>query len=470
MEPLHPKTRYVHRRNAPKHAPCPWCGTPGTRKDVLHRTVRGIAYQRILVVRVTTGEYRARCGCCTTFRTQVEGIEAKAQYTNQVREAVLDRVLEDRMSLERIQAALRRDFWLELSPGFIYDCLHWKVRQLDHAAYRAWSLQEFSGTLCVDEIHLGPYTLLLATDPLHDFPVAFALVRSNDQDHMARFLGQLKDHGLYPRVVITDGSNLYPTVLATLWPDAEHQLCIFHVLQDVHKCVLDAVRRLRKQMARRGGRGRSRRRGRPRRAPSKRRRRQLTLKDKAHFIFKHRYLIVTRRDKLSRQGQRDLQTMLEYLPGLRVLRRFVDQVQDLFAHSLTVDQARRRHQALVQDATFTADPDLAAAVKLLAGDKFEKMIAFLRSPVGQRVRTNNHVERTNRQWRYYEKVRYGWRRPRTIVRFVVLVMHRQWQERLQAPQLWRPTPTAPAEPTTATPASTRPANESPNAPPRLAVA
>src|SRR5437868_2248788 len=88
MVPLHPKTCSVHRRNAPRHAPCPHCGTPGNRKQLLHRTVRGIAYQAILLIHVTTAEYRAGCGCCTTFRTQVEGIEPKAHYTNAVREAV----------------------------------------------------------------------------------------------------------------------------------------------------------------------------------------------------------------------------------------------------------------------------------------------------------------------------------------------------------------------------------------------
>ena len=31
------------------------------------------------------------------------------------------------------------------------------------------------------------------------------------------------------------------------------------------------------------------------------------------------------------------------------------------------------------------------------------MMVFLRSPQAQRVRTNNHVERTNRRLRYFEK-------------------------------------------------------------------
>ena len=43
---------------------------------------------------------------------------------------------------------------------------------------------------------LGRFTLLLATDPLSDLPVAFALVAANDQYHMLRFLRNLKNWGL----------------------------------------------------------------------------------------------------------------------------------------------------------------------------------------------------------------------------------------------------------------------------------
>src|SRR6476619_1161629 len=90
-----PKILHHSRRHAPKKAPCPHCGRPGRRKDFHQRTVRSLAYKAILLVHITTAEYRANCDCCATFRTQIEGIEPKARYSNAVREAVLDRLLED---------------------------------------------------------------------------------------------------------------------------------------------------------------------------------------------------------------------------------------------------------------------------------------------------------------------------------------------------------------------------------------
>ena len=48
------------------------------------------------------------------------------------------------------------------------------------------------------------------------------------------------------------------------------------------------------------------------------------------------------------------------------------------------------------------------------------------------MRTNNHVERTNRLFRLLEKVRYKWRRRKTLVRFVVLTMDSIWKEQAAA--------------------------------------
>src|SRR5438874_3500588 len=182
----------IHRiRRAPKRAPCPSCGRRGRRKRTLRRRLRTLAYQRVAWLEVTYAEYRARCGCRKYFRTWPLDVPPKADYDAAVRQAVLDRLLLDRLNVEQTKAAMNRDFLLALSDGFVYDCLRWQLARLDLAGHRQMVLQRFSGTLCVDELHLGAYTLLLATDPLADLPVGFALVGANDQEHMRRFLANL---------------------------------------------------------------------------------------------------------------------------------------------------------------------------------------------------------------------------------------------------------------------------------------
>ena len=416
---------------APKKAPCPYCGKKARRIRTHPRRVRTIAYRQIVFLAITVGEYQARCGCCSTFRTTPAGVLPRQKYDNRVRDAVLARILEDGMNVEATRRSLQRDFLLNLSTGFVYDCLYDAAAQLDMAAHREQVLQRFSGTLCVDELHLGQYTLLLATDPLSDLPVAFALVAKNDQDHMARFLGNLHKHGLAPQVVITDGSSLYPKVLATLWPQAEHQLCVFHVLKDINEQILKAVLRVRRSLSRRGQRGRKPRRGRPKKGQARRSHAKRTQKEKARFLFKRRYLIVKRRDGLTAQEQRDLATMLEYAPELRALRDFADALQRLFGVEQYPEQAKERWRRLQGNAAYLAVPELRKVLEtMLSLPKFTKMIAFLRSEAAPKVRTNNHVERCNRKLRYWEKVRYKWRRRRTLVRFLVLALDRWWQRRV----------------------------------------
>jgi hypothetical protein len=413
---------------APKKAPCPTCGRPGRRTRVLPpRRVRTVAYQAIAYLEITCGEYRARCGCRTTFRSTPDGVLPRAAYDNTVRDLVLGRIIEDGMSIERALRSLRREFFLELSTGFVYDVLRDRAAQLEMAEHRRTVLEQFSGTLCVDEVHLGRFALLLATDPIGDLPVAFGLVGANDHDHMRRFLQNLKNWGLVPRAVVTDGSNLYPAVLAELWPDAAHQLCAFHILKEINQLILDAVRRLRTAMGRRGRAGRKRK---PGRKGAKRRaaaaRRGPTLKEKSAFVFRHRHLIVKRREKLSESERETLWRMFSYLPELVTLRHFAERVYWLFDTPKDYHQASCRRAALMRDPTFRRVPELVRALEQLSEEKFPKIMAYLRSPVGQRVRTNNHVERANRMVRFLEKVRYKWRRRKTLVRFIVLRLDRIW--------------------------------------------
>jgi hypothetical protein len=423
-----PTTVVIPVRCAPMKAPCPKCGKRGRRKRTLTRIVRTVAYKAVAHLEIPYGEYQARCDCCTTFRNTPAGVLPKAKYDNKVRDLVLGRILEDGMSIERTLRSLRREFLLDLSSGFVYDALRGQAERLDMAAHRRKVLEHFSGTLCVDELHLGRFTLLLATDPLHDLPVAFALVAANDQVHMRRFLGNLKTWGLAPDVVVTDGSNLYPAVLAELWPGADHQLCVFHVIKDINKSVLDGVRRLRSAMGRRGKAGRKKRRGRKgAKAKARAARRGLTVKEKAHFVFRHRHLIVKRRENLTDAERDDLTRMLEYLPELATLRRFSDRIYWLFDAPKDAQQAGCRRSAIVRDPAFLAVPELAKALEQLDDEKFPKLRAYLKNPMSRRVRTNNHVERTNRMFRFLEKVRYKWRRRRTLVRFVVLVLDATWR-------------------------------------------
>jgi Transposase len=203
-----------------------------------------------------------------------------------------------------------------------------------------------------------------------------------------------------------------------------------HVIKAINGLILDAVRRLRTAMRRRGKAGRKRKRGRkPRRAKAAAARRGPTVKEKASLVFRHRHLIVKRRENLTESECDDLARMLGYLPELAVLRRFADRLYWLFDTPKDVHQAGCRRAAVVRDPTFRAVPELVKAMEQFGAEKFPKPMAYLNGPASRRVRTNNHVERANRLFRSLEKVRYKWRRRRTLVRFVVLKLDEVWSYR-----------------------------------------
>ena len=96
----------------------------------------------------------------------------------------------------------------------------------------------------------------------------------------------------------------------------------------------------------------------------------------------------------------NLKRMLEYLPELATLRRFADRIYWLFDTPKDLHQASCRRAAIVRDPAFLAVPELVKAMEQLDEEKFPKLMAYLNNPVSRRVRTNNHVERTNRMIRF----------------------------------------------------------------------
>src|SRR5512135_3917994 len=89
METPGPHNLAIPVRCCTQKAPRPTCGKLGRRKDIHHRQVRTIASKELTYLVITYGEYRARCDCCTTFRTTLPGIGPKVHYDNRVQQAVL---------------------------------------------------------------------------------------------------------------------------------------------------------------------------------------------------------------------------------------------------------------------------------------------------------------------------------------------------------------------------------------------
>jgi len=425
VENIGKKDDYVeHKYHRPRLCRCPQCGTKGRRIKVVSRWIPHVGLlNRRSWIHAEVGVYKAKCSCCRYFQAPIPGVPYRGRYSYEVRNAVANAVIRDRMPYRLVQQRMAEDYQLELSVGYIHDCFVWAHAQIDTEEYWAFVLASFSGVLCVDEVHEGQKVILFASDPLNDFTVSFELVESNDQEHMDAFLQKLKKRGLQVQVAITDGSPLYKDALQRYWVDLEHQLCVFHVIKDVNQLILDGVRSIKNQIRRQGNKGRKRKPGRPteKARQQRARRKGMTKKVQATFIWEHQYLIVRKQEELTDEEKEDLALLFQIAPELEVFRRFNQQFYALFDKTISQRQARYRRTRMVNHPEYQANPFLARALKKLDKDKFEKMIVFL---AWENVdRTNNHVERNNRVFRMMQKTRYKRRQEHTLKKALELDLY-----------------------------------------------
>jgi transposase len=413
----------------PKHYPCPQCGKKGKRKHVITRRIAHVAALncRSWIV-ADVGVYKARCACCKYFQAAIPGVPPRGRYSLEVRNTVANALIRDRMPYLSVIRRMQEDYRLELSLGYIHACFLWAHAQINMETHWTFVRTHFSGVLCIDEVHDSGRTILFATDPLGDFTVSFKVVEKNDQDQMDTFLQALKDRGLNIQVAITDGSPLYKDSLQQYWADVEHQLCIFHVIKEVNKLILDGVRAIKNRLKRQGNKGRKKRRGRPSNKAQKQRqcRQGMSKKEQATFIWDHQYLIVRKQDDLSEQDKEDLARMLRIAPDLKLFRQFNQQFYRLFERGISKPCAHARRRRLVNHASYQANAFLAKALKKISKDKFDNMIVFLGWENGER--TNNHVERNNRSFRMMQKTRYKRRKPHTIEKALELELYARMLE------------------------------------------
>jgi hypothetical protein len=243
---------YIERHSIkPASYPCPQCGQRGKRNHSITREVRHVAalHRRSWIV-AEVGVYQAGCDCCKYFQTHIPGVPYRGRYSYEVRNTVANALIRDRMPYGLVINRMREEHDLSLSLGYVHACFYWAHDQIEREAHWAFVISQFSGVLCVDEVHDSGRTILFATDPLTNFTVSFKLVEKNDQTHMDAFLQMLKDRGLRVQVAITDGSPLYKDSLQSHWKGLEHQLCIFHVIKEVNKLILNGVRAIKNQIKR----------------------------------------------------------------------------------------------------------------------------------------------------------------------------------------------------------------------------
>ena len=236
----------------PPSVPCARCQKPAPPVWTVTRTAIDIDLDHPVLLAVEVSVHH--CAACRHyFRAQPPFLRPDAIYTNRVVQKAIEAVYHDGMAIRRVASRLARDFWVRPSAKMIRMWCQTYARGCDFDRdYLPWVVETFSGVLCVDELYQDQIALLLAVDPAApegDRLVGYQLVDGTvDQAAVTAFLTHLKEVGIDPDEVITDGAAIYPQVLAEVWPKAAHQLCLFHETRRVTNAVLDVVKAVRKEL------------------------------------------------------------------------------------------------------------------------------------------------------------------------------------------------------------------------------
>jgi hypothetical protein len=285
-----------------------------------------------------------------------------------------------------------------------------------------WALTDFSGYVAADELYDGPFCILSAVDNRR-YKRSLYDVLDHDPAHedIRAFLSRLKTalaaRNLTLLGMTTDGSPLYPTPLAEVFRGVPHQLCQFHVVQEIVKAVVKAVSSERKRLAAQQPKVP---RGRPRTKAAKqavRTKKRLAAQGAALFasrsLFVQRHLNTTERKTLWRVSRG--------LPQLQALRAIMEQVYAVFDRRCRTQTAldklaklRRRVQRF---------PSLGETLKKLFAPTLEKALTFLDDTL--LPSTSNAVERGNRRYRKMQSNVY---RVRTQAQIRVRLALDMWRE------------------------------------------
>jgi hypothetical protein len=284
------------------------------------------------------------------------------------------------------------------------------ARRID-TDYLDWALSDFSGFIAADELYDGPFSILSIVDNRTFKRLAYKVLdhdpaKPDIEAFFRRFHAALQTRGLTLQGITTDGSELYPEPIATVFGDVPHQLCTFHILSDLNKAVLSAVAKLRKALA--AGAPKLPR-GRPAtKAAKQAARRKKRIKRKAGDLFEHRYLFVQR--LLTASDRKTLARITRGQPQLRTLRELMEDVYRLF------DRRCRTATALAKLAKLRMRlrrfVRLREVLKKLFLPGLEKALVFLDEKL--LGATSNAVERGNRRYRKMQKTVYRVRTQRTI--------------------------------------------------------
>jgi hypothetical protein len=425
-----PATKLNQFTFAPETAPCPRCDHAAPRNEIRLLSRWAGNLNRPTKESVLVGCYI--CPHCPQgecwFRLEPPGFEERRQYTTATRLAVVSLVRVHKMSFEGAAAVGRSLLHLpELAATTVLRWFRDDADDFDFRGHMERMVGIFSGQLAVDEVYDGGRFVIKATDPLNGVEIVSQIGDGSPKAADIRsFFLELREAGIQPQLVVTDGSSLYPEVIAEVWPEADHQRCVFHFLMGANKLLAKAFWAAYNALPapKKRGRGRPKKRGRPRADKQKRADRR-KVKSCRFLIFKRGGVDAKGRPRMSEAEQEVLDEAIALCTDLGVLRCFVEAMYELFGPTTDSHElARQRREAMLAEPAFQGVPGIDRVLAQLADDDlFARLTRYL--DFDNADRTSNHPERENREFRKRQRSHYRLRSLHSLCAFLDLLLTRR---------------------------------------------
>lgn len=380
---------------------CSQCGGPTKCKRSYYSHPQDINLEQPTVLQVYREVRECRDKSCKARITpELDFVEKEGRFTKRAKQKAIASVTEDGVPLERVPQRMWRDFHVRVVKSTVHEWVHDEAEtDLGEGEYTQWVTARFSGVVGIDEVHLRDENgkkqyLVVAVDPINDRTILFDLINSRDSEAIKGFLEQLKAMGIDPVVVVTDMWKAYHSAILDVFPEAEHQLCVFHVIQAMMKHTNKAILTYRREL------------------PAETDAQKAIRKE----LWDCRYLLLKAHHKLSAQQRKQLEELLDthqesVLPKVHACK---EAILELFRESEDKENARSRRDAIIEQ--FEQVAGLEKVLNVIRGDNFEQMIVYL--DYENLDKTNNDAERENRVYQKGEKIRYRARKTRTRLNYV----------------------------------------------------
>jgi len=384
----------VIKTEIPKVCVCPSCkmAQPFKKHKEYWRKVKDLSLNKPTLLSVQRISAKCLNPACKrkSFVLPIHDIERYQRVAPRVKKEALDKNILDNMPYHRTALSLSR---LNTS-GSKSSLDRWKQKEAEKYHFKDIIAHlGFSGILSIDEYkpkRAKRYDLIAADAIkwciLYIETVPFSPQRAGtiSRGSIEEFCRHLHELGVDPEAVIFDLLYAYPKQVRKVWPHAIIQYDYFHVMQQIHKHLKNALLQFRRQLI------------------------GEDLEPFRHELWENKWRILKNMDKWRVKDHEIISELIEFYKGtpVEVILIFKEQLHQIFNCSNSKAEAYAKREGLFKEKWWQDSWHLKKIMEFLMSSKFEYMITYMDD---RRIPRSGNIENLIAIWRQMEKVRRGFK-------------------------------------------------------------